>query len=120
MNTLDWKILFYESPSLDTPVQNFIDGLELKAQSKVYNTLELLTQFGIRLGLPHVKKVTGTDLWELRILGSDSVRIIYVAMTGKTFLLLHGFIKKKQKTPTRELTVATKRFDEYRARKNTA
>ncbi len=117
MNIPEWKMLFYESPSMDTPVQSFIDGLELKAQSKIYNTLELLREFGIRLGFPHVKKVAGSDLWELRILGSDSVRILYIAMKEKTFLLLHGFIKKKQKTPKQELTIATKRFDEYRTRK---
>src|SRR5660397_240646 len=93
-----WKVVLYASPSGDYPVQQFIDSLEIKAQSKVRNTVNLLAEFGIRLGLPHVKKLTGTDLWELRILGSDSLRGLYVAVTGRTFVLLHGFKKKKDKT----------------------
>ncbi len=111
-----WKVVLYRSPSGDYPVQQFIDGLEIKAQSKVRNTVKLLQEFGIRLGLPHVKKLTGTDLWELRILGSDSLRLVYVAITGRTFVLLHGFKKKKDKTPQKEIKVAEERLAEYRSR----
>ncbi|MBI2443152.1 MAG: type II toxin-antitoxin system RelE/ParE family toxin [Candidatus Levybacteria bacterium] len=53
----------------------------------------------VSVGSPHIKKLTGRELWELRILGSDSLQILYIAITGKTFLLLHGFKKKKDKTP---------------------
>ncbi len=111
-----WKILFYKSPSGEQPVQKFIDSLELLVQSKVYNSIELLKEFNIRLGAPHVKKLTGTNLWELRILGTDSLRIIYIAVVGKTFLLLHGFKKKKQKTPPNEIKTALDRLSEYRNR----
>jgi phage-related protein len=111
-----WKVVLYRSPSGDYPVQQFIDSLEIKAQSKVRNTVKLLQEFGIRLGLPHVKKLTGTDLWELRILGSDSLRLVYVAVTGRTFVLLHGFKKKKDKTPQKEIKIAEDRLAEYRSR----
>ena len=76
----------------------------------------MLREFGIRLGLPHVKKLTGTDLWELRILGSDSVKVLYVAMAGKTFVLLHGFKKKRYKTPPKEIKIANNRLAELRLR----
>ncbi len=66
--------------------------------------------------VPHVKKLTGTELWELRILGSDSVRVLYVAMTGKTFVLLHGFKKKKDKTPPKEIKTAESRLVELKSR----
>lgn len=89
-----WKIDFYESPSGEVPVKEFIDGLELKAQAKIYNTLELLKQYDLQIGSARAKKLTGTDLWELRILGSDNLRIFYIAVENKTFLLLHGFKKK--------------------------
>ncbi len=111
-----WKVVLYGSPSGDYPVQEFIDSLEIKAQVKVRNTVKLLQEFGIRLGLPHVKKLTGTDLWELRILGSDSLRLVYVAVTGRTFVLLHGFKKKKDKTPQKEIRIAEDRLAEYRSR----
>jgi len=111
-----WTIVYYEGPNNDTPIYDFIEKLSPIAQSKVSNTFDLLTEFNIRLGPPHVKKLTGTDCWELRILGGDSIRIFYVAIFGKKFLLLHGFIKKKQKTNKKEIKTATKRLKEYKSR----
>ena len=111
-----WKVILYKSPGGDYPVQKFIDDLEIKAQSKVKDTIKLLQEFGIRLGLPHVKKLTGTQLWELRIVGGDSIRVLYVAVTGKKFVLLHGFKKKRQETPSKEIKIAKDRLAEYRLR----
>lgn len=111
-----WKIILYRSPGGGHPVQEFIDSLEIKAQSKVHDSIKLLREFGIRLGQPHIKKLIGTDLWELRILGSDSIRVLYVAMTGRTFVLLHGFKKKKDKTPPKEIKTAKDRLIEYKSR----
>ena len=111
-----WKVILYRSPSGVHPVQQFIDSLEIKAQSKAQDAIYMLKEFGIRLGLPHIKKLTGTDLWELRIIGNDSIRVLYVAVTGRTFLLLHGFKKKKDKTPPKEIRTAEDRLAEYRSR----
>jgi phage-related protein len=111
-----WKVLSYKTIQGSVPVNEFILGLEIKAQTKVYNAINLLRDYSLAVGLPHVKKLTGTDLWELRILGADSIRILYIAVTGKTFLLLHGFKKKKMKTPPKEIKTALERLAEYRAR----
>lgn len=111
-----WKILLYRTQQRDSPVKDFVDALELKAQTKVRNTINLLKDFGTRLGSPHIKKLSGTELWELRILGSDSIRVLYIAITGKTFLLLHGFKKKKDKTPLKEIKIAKERLAEHRSR----
>lgn len=111
-----WQVILYRSPRGTYPVQQFIDSLEIKAQSKVQDTIKLLREFGIQLGFPHVKKLTGTSLWELRIVGSDSARVLYVAVAGKTFVLLHGFKKKKDKIPTKEIKIAEDRLREYSLR----
>ncbi len=118
MLTMDkqWKVLLYTTPQGDKPVNEFIRSLELKTQTKVYNALELLKSYGVSVGSPHIKKLAGTELWELRILGSDSIRILYIAITGKTFLLLHGFKKKKDKTPPKEIRIAEDRLAEFRTR----
>lgn len=112
-----WKIKVYESPSGEKYVEIFIKSLDEKAQLKVSKTLDLMEEFGLEGASPHVKKLTGTLLWELRIVGSDSIRILYITITGKTFLLLHGFKKKSQKTPPKEIATAKKRLNEYRSRK---
>ncbi len=88
----DWGIVYYQGPTQsNSPIQEFIESLEKRAQNKIVRTLELLESYGLKLGMPYTKKMAGTDLWELRILGQDNLRIFYVAITGKSFLLLHGF-----------------------------
>lgn len=111
-----WQILLYRTSQGDSPVEEFIESLELKAKSKVRDITNLLQEFGTKLGLPHFKKLTGTELWEMRILGSDSIRILYITMTGKTFLLLHGFKKKKDKIPAKEIKVAEERLADHKVR----
>lgn len=63
--------------------------------------------------LPHTKKLSGTPFWEIRVLGRDNIRVIYIVQTEKTVIVLHGFIKKKQKTPTKEILIADKRYQEW-------
>jgi len=111
-----WKIIYFETGQGKSPVFDFIGSLELKARLKVANTLDLLKEFGTKIGLPHSKKLANSQLWELRILGSDSIRIFYVAAVGKKFLLLHGFQKKKQKTGRKEIKIAEQRLEDFRKR----
>lgn len=105
-----WKIEFYKTSSGKSPVNEFVKQLDIKAQNKIIQALSLLKEFGINLGTPHSKKLVGTPLWELRILGNDSIRIFYITKSGKTFLLLHAFQKKKQKTDKKEIKIALDRL----------
>jgi phage-related protein len=111
-----WNIVYYRSASGEYPVYDFINKLEAKSKSKIINTIDLLETYGIKLGASHAKKVAGTSLWELRILGGDNIRVLYVAITGRAFLLLHGFIKKVQKTPKKEIKTAVMRLKNYKQR----
>ena len=112
-----WTVQYYISSTGNSPVTDFIDSLDDTAQAKVINTVHLLKEYNVRLGGSHAKKLTGTDLWELRILGSDSIRVFYVAVEQQSFLLLHGFKKKTFTTPKKELKLATDRLKDYRNRK---
>ncbi|HBQ50777.1 TPA: hypothetical protein DD690_02240 [Candidatus Daviesbacteria bacterium] len=44
------------------------------------------------------------------------ITLLYVAVAGRTFVLLHGFKKKKDKTLPKDIKIAEDRFAEYRAR----
>lgn len=112
-----WKIKLYETARGEKPIEKFIDSLQAKARLKATRAIELLQEFGLEGGPPHIKKVVGSDLWEYRILGQDNIRIFYVVISEKTFLILHGFKKKKQKTPTKEIKIAEERLREYRTRR---
>ncbi len=60
-----------------------------------------------------LKKVIGTQFWEIRLLGKDSIRILYVIPIKDKFLVLHGFKKKTQKTPAKELNIALIRYKDW-------
>mgnify|MGYP001583425870 FL=1 len=111
-----WKIEYYKTADGKSPVESFIEDLDLKPRSKVYYVLNLLEEFGIRVGHPHTKKLAQTNIWELRTLGQNNIRILYITFVGKKFLLLHGFWKKKQKTDTREIKIAEVRLKDYKSR----
>lgn len=113
---MKWRIIYYETAHNNFPVYDFIESVSIKVQAKIANTLDLLEQYGTALGPPHVKKMVNYPLWELRILGKDNIRIFYVAHTGKTFLLLHGFVKKKQKTDKKEIKIAIDRLNDHQLR----
>ncbi len=62
---------------------------------------------------PLVKHVQG-KLYELRVESQASAyRVLHSTFTGRRIVLLHGFQKKTQKTPSREITVAAKRMRRF-------
>ncbi len=63
--------------------------------------------------MPVVRKLEG-DLWEVRCRLPDSIARIVFTLYGGTIVLLHGFIKKSQKTSTRDLNLARSRFKTLR------
>ena len=108
-----WKIIYYTSPSGDNPVSDFLDTLESNSQSKLLRILHNIEEYGLDSIIPHIKKLSGTPFWEIRILGQDSIRVIYVVPAKFEVLVLHGFKKKTQKIPSKELETASKRYQEY-------
>ena len=86
---------------LDVSLEKFIKSLQKPTIAKVLRTIDLLEKFGQKLGPPHTKKIS-TRVFELRISGKQKVRIFYTFHKSQIFLL-HGFIKKTQKIPQKEL-----------------
>lgn len=60
----------------DNTLEKFILSLEKITIAKVLRTIDLLEQFGFKLGPPHTKKIAH-NLFELRIRGRQEVRIFY-------------------------------------------
>jgi len=111
-----WTIKYYETIQGNSPVFEFIQNLDPKLKSKVIGVMGLLKELGTLVGPPHSKKVTGTPLWELRLLGGDNLRIFYIAIINRRFLLLHAFLKKKQKTDAKEIKTAMDRLYDFKLR----
>lgn len=85
-------------------VETFLTRLNAKEIAKVIRTVELLEEFGNNLGMPHSKHMAD-GLLELRIRGTREIRIFYCFHKNKA-ILLHGCIKKTQKTLEKEIARA--------------
>ncbi len=98
------------------PVLEFIMERTPKEQAKILREIDLLEEYGLSLGFPHVRKIVKSELWELRIrLGSNIFRILFKEVVNG-FLLLHIFPKKTDKTPKREISIALTRVEKFLAR----
>jgi phage-related protein len=107
---LDWNVEFYQKENGEIPVEEFLLSLQPKLRAKAYSDILLLKKLGINKREPYSTTIKGErykGLFELRIkFSSDISRIFYFLYDKNTFILLHGFLKKTDKTPERELEKA--------------
>ena len=96
-------VLFYRTIDGRCPVQEFLDSLPGKVSQKIVWVLRLLEDMDI-VPASYFKKLAGTeDIWECRIqFGSNAYRI-FCFFLNNSVVLTHGFVKKSQKTPAREI-----------------
>ena len=60
---------------------------------------------------------SGQRLLEIRARGKEGIgRAFFCMLVGREILILHGYIKKSQKIPARELEVARKRLADVQRR----
>jgi phage-related protein len=110
---MKWNIKLYEKENGKIPVEEFMSELPAKHKEKIDRTIKLLKQFGTELPQPHAEPIDG-KLWELRTkLSSNISRVFYFLTVGNTFILLHGFTKKTQKTPPNEIEKAKEYMRDY-------
>ena len=107
------KVIYYTTSSGEVPVKRFIESLNDKQQRKIVRVISYVEEYGLITAIPHVKKITGTPLWEIRILGHDNIRVFYAILFSDSILLLHGFIKKSQQTPQNEIKKALDRLKDW-------
>lgn len=101
------SVKFFRSEAGNEPVREFLRELSLEDR-KIIGTDIKEVQFGWPLGMPIVRKME-KDLWEVRShLEGRIARVLFTVIEGH-MVLLHGFIKKAQKTPRSELDTAKAR-----------
>jgi phage-related protein len=104
------NVVFFRSDLGREPVRDWLKELE-KDERKVIGEDIKLVQFRWPLGMPRVRKLEA-DLWEVRtrLSGGRIVRVFFT-IHGTQMALLHGIIKKSQKTPLGDLKLARSRKD---------
>lgn len=102
------RVVFYKTEAGKEPVRDWLKSLP--ANEKKIIGLDIKTvQFGWPLGMPMVRKLE-KDLWEVRSHLPNRIARVIFTVDDEIMVLLHGFIKKSQKTLGNELTLARKRM----------
>ena len=117
---MEWEVEYYQKENGEIPVEDFLLTLEPKLRAKAYSDIMLLKQLGINIRAPYSTTIKGNkykSLFELRTkFSSDITRIFYFLFENNKFVLLHGFVKKTNKTPPKELERALKYKLDYEKR----
>ena len=79
------------------------------AERKIIGEDLKTVQFGWPLGMPLVAHLA-SGIWEVRTRLSTRIARVLFVLDGDVMVLLHGFIKKEQKTPKPELDLAKERL----------
>ena len=115
MQDQEWTVVFYANEQGDEPVREFLNSLDLKTKARFDWSIEQLQMRNVRAREPLVRQLEGR-LWELREESTTNIyRLIYFFFTGRRIIFLHGFQKKTQRTPRREIEVARRRMNDYLA-----
>lgn len=87
----DCELEFYETQTGNNPVLEYLDSLSDREAGRVRASLFVLRENGPALSMPHVRRMEGTPLWELRVFGRILHRVFYVAVRGSRFLFTPCF-----------------------------
>jgi phage-related protein len=111
MNQRDLKRLparFYRSDSGREPVRQWLKSLRVQDRRIIGEDIKDV-EFSWPIGMPLVRSL-GHELWEVRSsLPHGRIARVIFCVEKDCVMLLHGFLKKTQKTPKQEIDLALKR-----------
>jgi phage-related protein len=114
-----YSIFFYKDKNGKSSIEDYFQALAAKKDkdsriklNKIYEYIRYLSEAGAKAKEPYAKHLSG-GIWELRPIRD---RILYAAWDGKSFILLHHFMKKTQKTPPGEIKQAKQNLTDYKKR----
>lgn len=117
-----YNVEFYEKNNGESELWNYLEELREKASTskdariqykQITLYIQLLQDNGTRLQ-DNITKHIDDGIWELR---PGNNRVFYFFFKDDTFVLLHHFQKKSQKTPRREIEKAKSERADYLSRK---
>ncbi len=109
ISSMTYTIAYYSDS-----VQAEIAALPETLVARFFSLTDRMEASGPNLGEPHTEAFGG-GLFELRLKGAEGIaRVFYCTLVGRRIVMLHGFIKKSQKTPVRERRIAEARMKEIK------
>ena len=108
------SVVFYLSAAGNEPVREWLLGLSRKDRKSVGFDIKT-AQYGWPIGMPLIRKLE-PGLWEVRTRLEDGIARVLFTVDGDTMVLLHGFVKKSQRTPATDLKTASQRLADLNQR----
>ena len=107
-------VVFYRTAGGVEPVLDWLRSLPAEDR-RIIGTDLATVQFGWLIGMPLCRPL-GSGLWEIRSsLPSRRIARVLCFVEGDRIGVVHGFIKKTQKTPAGDLALARRRMKEMQA-----
>lgn len=105
-------VVFYRTRGGSEIVRDWLRALDDKDGNAI--GLDLMRiQFRWPVGMPLCRPM-GDGLWEIRTnLPSNRIARVLFCVVAERIVVLHGFVKKTQKTPVDDLALARKRMKEF-------
>ncbi|WP_347989935.1 type II toxin-antitoxin system RelE/ParE family toxin [Methylomonas sp. AM2-LC] len=108
------SVKFFATEAGSEPVREWLKGLSAQDRKTIGEDIKTV-QFGWPLGMPLVDHLEG-DIWEVRVKLDNRIARILFVIDKHTMILLHGFVKKSQKTPKPEIDLAKQRLKALRGK----
>jgi phage-related protein len=109
------RVAFFQTENGREPVREWLKTLSIE-EKRIIGTDIKTVQFGWPLGMPVVRKLE-QGLWEIRSTLPNGISRIFFTLQSGIIILLHGFIKKSNKTPLNELILARQRLVRIRSKR---
>jgi phage-related protein len=108
-----FDLVFFTTERGDSPIDEFLDGLDKKLQAKVAAYLSLLEDEGPNLRRPYADVVRG-KIRELRIhYSSNQYRVLYFFHVRDRIVLVHAFSKKTQQLKEKDIELSERRMADW-------
>ncbi|WP_271409314.1 type II toxin-antitoxin system RelE/ParE family toxin [Pseudomonas sp. Q1-7] len=101
------NVRFFRTEAGSEPVRDWLTEMTREARRLIGTDIKTV-QLGWPIGMPVVRKLDN-GLWEVRSTLPDGIARVIFTLVGSEMVLLHGFIKKSQKTPSVDLKTAKQR-----------
>ncbi len=108
------KVNFFTNGNTE-PVRDWLKSLSGTDKKTIGEDIKTV-QYGWPLGMPLVGHIGG-DIWEVRIKLDNRIARVLFCLDKSNMVLLHGFIKKTQKTPKEDIDIAINRLKQLRGSK---
>ena len=102
------RVVFFKTERGNEPVREWLKSLPMEEKRIISEDIKTV-QFGWPLGMPVVRKME-PGLWEVRSGLPGRIARVLFTVKGDLIILLHGFIKKSEKTPLDDLSPARQRL----------